>query len=61
MPENPDAFAPEVRADERMAAELGVGGVTFSVLNRRYGMNGTQSAEMFTRALEQAWADQPAA
>ncbi|MFE0511135.1 DsbA family oxidoreductase [Streptomyces sp. NPDC058964] len=59
--DDPDAFAAEVRADERLAADLGATGVPFFVLNRRYGVSGVQSAEMFTRALEQAWADRPAA
>ncbi|MFJ2397224.1 DsbA family oxidoreductase [Streptomyces sp. NPDC087843] len=55
--DNPRAFAQEVRADERLASELGVSGVPFFVLNRRYGVSGGQSADMFTQALEQAWAD----
>lgn len=59
--DDPRAFAEEVRADERLAAELGAGGVPFFVLDRRYGVSGGQSAETFTRALEQAWADRPAA
>ncbi|MEU3795172.1 DsbA family oxidoreductase [Streptomyces fructofermentans] len=56
-----DAFAAEVRADERLASEMGVSGVPFFVLDRRYGMNGVQSAETFTQALEKAWADRTAA
>jgi predicted DsbA family dithiol-disulfide isomerase len=59
--DDPDAFAAEVRADERMAAELGATGVPFFVLDRRYGVSGVQPAEMFTQALDQAWADRPAA
>ncbi|MEU6520268.1 DsbA family oxidoreductase [Streptomyces sp. NPDC046978] len=59
--DDPDAFAAEVRADERLAADLGATGVPFFVLNRRYGVSGVQSAEAFTRALDQAWADRPAA
>ncbi|MFG2359727.1 DsbA family oxidoreductase [Streptomyces sp. NPDC048521] len=58
---DPTAFADDVRADERLAAELGAGGVPFFVLNRRYGVSGVQSPETFTRALEQAWADRAAA
>jgi predicted DsbA family dithiol-disulfide isomerase len=59
--DDPSAYAEEVRADERLAAELGVSGVPFFVLDRRYGVSGVQSPEMFTQALEQAWADRPAA
>ncbi|MGW3915894.1 DsbA family oxidoreductase [Streptomyces sp. NPDC005070] len=59
--DNPQAFAAEVRADERLASDMGVSGVPFFVLDRRYAVNGVQSAEMFTQALEKAWADRPAA
>ncbi|MEU6324457.1 DsbA family oxidoreductase [Streptomyces sp. NPDC047009] len=54
--DDPDAYTAEVRADERLAAELGARGVPFFVLNRQYGVSGVQSAESYTRALEQAWA-----
>ncbi|MFJ6936295.1 DsbA family oxidoreductase [Streptomyces sp. NPDC101132] len=50
-----DAYAAEVRADEREAAELGANAVPFFVLDRRYGISGGQPAEVFTQALEQAW------
>ncbi|MFF1560081.1 DsbA family oxidoreductase [Streptomyces sp. NPDC058279] len=50
------AYADEVRADEREAAELGANAVPFFVLDRRYGISGGQPAEVFTQALEQAWA-----
>ncbi|MFJ7266110.1 DsbA family oxidoreductase [Streptomyces sp. NPDC099050] len=50
------AYAAEVRADEREAAELGANAVPFFVLDRRFGISGGQPAEVFTRALEQAWA-----
>ncbi|MER5932256.1 DsbA family oxidoreductase [Streptomyces sp. NPDC002054] len=49
------AYADAVRADEREAAELGANAVPFFVLDRRYGISGGQPAEVFTRALEQAW------
>ncbi|GGQ24772.1 DsbA family oxidoreductase [Streptomyces roseolilacinus] len=58
------AYADDVRADEREAAELGATGVPFFVLDRRYGVSGGQPAEVFTQALQQAWqgrALQPAA
>ncbi|MFG2175145.1 DsbA family oxidoreductase [Streptomyces niveus] len=50
-----DAYADDVRADEREAAELGATGVPFFVLDRRFGVSGGQPAEVFTQALEQAW------
>ncbi|MGX1547843.1 DsbA family oxidoreductase [Streptomyces adustus] len=58
--DNPEAFAAEVRADERLASDLGVSGVPFFVLDRSYAVNGVQSAGMFTQALEKAWEDRPA-
>ncbi|MFE9683850.1 DsbA family oxidoreductase [Streptomyces sp. NPDC006285] len=53
---DPSAYADEVRADEREAAELGANGVPFFVLDRKYGVSGAQPAEVFSQALEQAWA-----
>ncbi|MYW66573.1 DsbA family oxidoreductase [Streptomyces sp. SID8379] len=57
---DPDAYADDVRADEREAAELGATGVPFFVLDRKYGVSGAQPAEVFTQALTQAWGDRPA-
>jgi predicted DsbA family dithiol-disulfide isomerase len=54
---DPDAYADEVRADEREAAELGATGVPFFVLDRTYGVSGAQPAEVFTQALAQAWGE----
>ncbi|WP_333741660.1 DsbA family oxidoreductase [Streptomyces sp. IBSBF 2806] len=54
---DPTAYADEVRADEREAAELGANGVPFFVLDRAYGVSGAQPAEVFTQALTRAWGD----
>ncbi|MFB8249380.1 DsbA family oxidoreductase [Streptomyces sp. NPDC055952] len=54
---DPDAYADEVRADEREAAQLGANGVPFFVLDRRYGVSGAQPVEVFTRALTQAYGE----
>ncbi|MFF9649769.1 DsbA family oxidoreductase [Streptomyces sp. NPDC014622] len=56
---DPEAYADEVRADERAASELGANAVPFFVLDRRYGISGGQPAEVFAQALEQAWKDRP--
>ena len=56
---DPAAYADEVRADEREAAQLGATGVPFFVLDRAYGVSGAQPAEVFTQALTQAWGDRP--
>jgi predicted DsbA family dithiol-disulfide isomerase len=52
---DPAAYADEVRADEREAAELGANGVPFFVLDRTYGVSGAQPAEVFAQALTRAW------
>ncbi|MBX9393478.1 DsbA family oxidoreductase [Streptomyces sp. TRM72054] len=54
---DPQAYADEVRADEREAAQLGATGVPFFVLDRKYGVSGAQPAEVFERALTQAWGE----
>ena len=56
---DPAAYADEVRADEREAAELGANGVPFFVLDRKYGVSGAQPAEVFAQALTQAWGERP--
>ena len=53
-----DAHAAAVRRDEAEAVELGITGVPFFVLDRRYGISGAQPVEVLLRALERAWADQ---
>jgi predicted DsbA family dithiol-disulfide isomerase len=52
-----DEFAVQVRADEHEAAELGVTGVPFFVIDRRYSVSGAQSADLFLEALNRAWKD----
>ncbi|MFD7401142.1 DsbA family oxidoreductase [Streptomyces sp. NPDC059866] len=54
---DPGAYAEEVRADEREAAQLGATGVPFFVLDRKYGVSGAQPAEVFGQALTQAWGE----
>jgi predicted DsbA family dithiol-disulfide isomerase len=54
---DPAAYADEVRADEREAAQLGATGVPFFVLDRAYGVSGAQPVEVFARALAQAWGE----
>ncbi len=50
-----DEFAMAVRNDENEARELGVNGVPFFVIDRKYGVSGAQSPETLRAALEQAW------
>ncbi|MCU6792066.1 DsbA family oxidoreductase [Paenibacillus sp. WQ 127069] len=54
------AFTAEVRSDEEEAGKLGVRGVPFFVINRKYAISGAQSSEVFLGALQKAWEeDQP--
>lgn len=50
-----DAFADEVRRDERLAGEIGVRGVPFFVLDEKYAVSGAQPLEVFQKALQQVW------
>jgi len=50
-------YTDAVRADEREAQQLGVRGVPFFALDRRYGVSGAQSSDHFLHALQQAWAE----
>ncbi|MFF6950782.1 DsbA family oxidoreductase [Streptomyces iakyrus] len=54
-----EAYADDVRADEREAAQLGANGVPFFVLDRTYGVSGAQPVEVFARALAQAYGERP--
>ena len=54
-----DAYAAEVRADEREAHQLGVDGVPFFKLGDRYGVPGAQPAELLAQALTRAWDELP--
>ncbi|WP_349627271.1 DsbA family oxidoreductase [Arthrobacter sp. C9C5] len=50
-----DKYADDVRQDFAEARALGISGVPFFVIDRKYGISGAQPAETFTAALEQAW------
>jgi len=50
-----DKYADEVRADFAEARALGVSGVPFFVIDRKYGISGAQPAALFTQALQEAW------
>lgn len=52
-----DAHADDVRADEALAAQFGISGVPFFVLDRKYGLSGAQPPEAILAALEQAWSE----
>ncbi|HUD35766.1 MAG TPA: DsbA family oxidoreductase [Streptosporangiaceae bacterium] len=52
-----EEYEAEVDTDEAMAHSLGVTGVPFFVIDRRYGVSGAQPAEVITEVLDRAWAD----
>ncbi|MCP2267158.1 DsbA family oxidoreductase [Promicromonospora thailandica] len=52
---DPSTYADKVRADESEASRLGITGVPFFVIDRRYGISGAQLTATFTEALERAW------
>ena len=52
-----DRFASDVREDELLASQLGIQGVPFFVLDRRYGVSGAQPPDVLVQALERAWGE----
>ena len=48
-------YADAVRGDEELAARIGIHGVPYFVLNRRYGVSGAQPPELLLQALDKAW------
>jgi predicted DsbA family dithiol-disulfide isomerase len=50
-----------VRDDQRTAAEFGINGVPFFVIDGRYGVSGAQESATFAQALEQVWTERAAA
>lgn len=55
--DDPDAYAQDVRQEQREAAALGATGVPFFVIDRRYGISGGQPVDVFAQTLDRAWAD----
>jgi predicted DsbA family dithiol-disulfide isomerase len=49
-------YSAEVREDERLAHQIGIRGVPFFVLDRRFGVSGAQPTEVLLQALDHAWA-----
>ncbi len=49
------AFAAEVKADEKRGSDLGIRGVPFFVFDEKFGVSGAQPAEVFLKVLDKAW------
>jgi len=52
-----DQYAQDVRADEQEGSQLGIKGVPFFVINRKYAVSGAQPSEVFLEALQKAWSE----
>jgi predicted DsbA family dithiol-disulfide isomerase len=52
-----DKYADAVRHDIAEARALGISGVPFFVIDRKFGLSGAQPSATFSMALEQAWQD----
>ncbi len=50
-------MAEEVRADEREAQQVGVTGVPYYLINKKYALTGAQPTELFVQALQQVIAE----
>ncbi|MGV3488158.1 MAG: DsbA family oxidoreductase [Tuberibacillus sp.] len=53
-----DRYAEDVRSDEQDAQQLGIQGVPFYVINRKYAVSGAQPKEVFINALNRAWSEE---
>lgn len=53
-----DVFSDEVKKDIEEARQIGVQGVPFFVIDRKYAISGAQPAETFANALQKAFAEQ---
>ena len=51
-------YADQVEFEMTESRQIGVQGVPFFVLNRKYGISGAQQTEYFAQALEQIWAEE---
>ena len=53
-----DEFSDDVKRDIAEAGQLGVQGVPFFVINRKYAISGAQPVEAFTEALKKVAAEE---
>ncbi len=51
-----DDYSEEVLIEQRTAQELGITGVPFFVIDRKYGVSGAQSSDILIDVLQEAWA-----
>ena len=53
-----DKYSAEVRADELEAARLGIHGVPYFVIGKKYGLSGAQPPEVLLQAINEALTDE---
>ncbi len=53
-----NAYHEQVLAEQQESRQIGVQGVPFFVINRKYGVSGAQQEEYFAAALEQIWSEE---
>lgn len=51
-------YTNEVKRDLHEAQNMGIRGVPFFVINRKYGISGAQPSELFLQALQKAWEEE---
>jgi predicted DsbA family dithiol-disulfide isomerase len=54
-----DGLSKEVRDDEREAREIGIRGVPFFLIGRKYAVSGAQTPALLRGAIEKAWDELP--
>jgi predicted DsbA family dithiol-disulfide isomerase len=55
---NSDDYQAEVRAQEQDAQQIGITGVPFFVINRKYAISGAQSPQIFLNTIEKVWQEE---
>lgn len=55
-----NAYANDVRMDESIAQQYGIGGVPYFVINQKYAISGAQPTATFAGALQQVWQEESA-
>lgn len=53
-----EQYKDQVKAEMQESRQIGVQGVPFFVLNRKYGISGAQQKEYFVQALNQIWQEE---
>jgi predicted DsbA family dithiol-disulfide isomerase len=55
---NSNQFESDVRAQEQDAQQIGVTGVPFYVINRKYAISGAQPSDAFLEVMEKVWQEE---